>query len=169
MSWVADTHNNPFLVDDETSPPQRSAFAILMAERDDLDSLTVEELLERAKKRLSEDPQLATVYGRPLSEGDLEKAATRLTNPADRLINELLDFKFHRFDLSSITELTNAIEAFRGALSTWEWPEIVDLSLLAMILSEDLEPLTPEPLGRDVPKAPELPVLKDMIQRLSAF
>ncbi len=167
MNRVADTHNNPFFVDDESLPPQRSAFAVLLAERDDLLGQPVEELLERAKAHLQRDPQLATVYGRSVTEEDLNEAATRLSNPGDRLVNEILDFHFHTFDLQSIPELAQATDTFRKSLARWEWPELVDLSLIASIINQNLEPIEPPSLTRHAPKPPELPDLVAMINRSS--
>ena len=166
MTWIADVHNNPFFVDDETLPPQRSALAVLLAERDELLDNSVESLLERARRRLRDDPQLATVYGRSITEDELTQAAARLSNPQDRLINELLDFRFHPFDLKGIPELSEATRTFRGALSRWDWPELADLSLIATILRENLPPVDVKPLQRCQLEKPEIPSLGQSLDAL---
>jgi hypothetical protein len=166
MSRVADTHNNPFFVDDETFPPQRSAFAVLLAERDDLLSKSPQELLKRAQAKFDEDTEVAAVYGKPITERDLKSAATRLENPSDRLVNELLDFRFHRFELESIPELTGALASFREAFSKWEKPETVDFSLVASILLQDMPKVERQDRARVVPEPPELPVLKTVLKRI---
>lgn len=166
MNRVADTHNNPFFVDDETFPPQRSAFAILLAERDDLLTATPAELLERARAKLDEDPQMAAVYGKSIVEDDLRSAASCLEKPADRLINELLDFRFHGYELESIPELTLALDRFREAFSTWEFPETTDLSLLASILLQDMPTQEHAKIERVMPAVPEIPSQEKMMKRI---
>ncbi len=159
MSFIADTHNNPFHVDDVTLPPQRSAFAVLGVNRDELRGIGIEAAYERARRRLDSDSEFGGVYGRSLHEDDLRMAQTRLEEPGNRVVNELLDFHFEPYQLDDMEELAEILDAFRAALAVQESPRVEDPSLIARILSERVALMpapTLPPLRTGRPELPEL-------------
>ena len=164
MSKIVDAVNNPFVVDDTGAPPTRSAFAILAAERDELDRLTVEEILGRARRTLRQDRDLSCAYGRSLTDDDLAKAAELLQEPQGRLVNELFDFRHHHFDLTDLPELAAAVAACRERLGEAPQPMAAELALVAKLIRDVLDaPRAPslDPLAAPAPELPEMDELTD--------
>ena len=166
MSWIADTHNNPLYFDVEFLPPQRSALAVLEAEVEELKHFSPAELLERARSRLQSAPNSASVYGREITEADLEQAAARLEKAGDCVMNVLLDFRHYGYDLSGIPELCQAVAQFQKGLSSWQRPDIVNLHLVCSLLLEALPKV--EGVDEELPSLsrPELPSTQDLLSGL---
>ena len=167
MGRIADAYNNPFLVEDNSTPPARSAFAVLNADREELERSTIDEVLARAIEVLREEPDLATVYGQPVEEADLELAAEALSDPKSRVVSELLDFKHHRFDLAGLDELGATISEYKSRLTKVPRPKVCDLSLIAHLLIDLVgTPETPRSTSPHL-EAPELPPLADLLDGLA--
>ncbi|MCB9832816.1 MAG: hypothetical protein H6807_10100 [Planctomycetes bacterium] len=164
MSIIADTRNNPFQIDDSTTPPQRSALAVLEVERDELREIGVEAAFERARRRLGADSGLSSVYGRSLTEDDLRMAVTRLGNPRDRVVNELLDYRHEVFQIGELPELREVLEAFRAVLASQEGPRVEDPSLIAAMLVDRVVLPRLEELPALATAVPARPSLEDLLR-----
>jgi hypothetical protein len=167
MSKSADAYNNPFLIDGRTSPPMRSAFAVLDAEAADLAHSTVDSLLERAISMMRRDPDSATTYGQANSRDDLVLAAERLRDPDSRLVNEILDFSHVPFSVADAGELRDIVAAYRSRLTQGERPPIVNVAALAHLLQA-----LPVDAGAAKPQAltcarPELPSASEILKGLA--
>lgn len=164
---VADAYNNPFHVDGQTSPPTRSALAVLGVERDEVRDDDVDALLSRAIERLNDDSDTAMVYGRPVTESDLRAAADVLRDPTGRAISEVLDFAVHRFDLSDVTELHTAVQELEKKVVRYEMPRVEDLRLVGRLLSEQAAPPEAPAAPRLERGEPVLPSTTDLLDGLA--
>ena len=162
MKRVADHVNNPFVFDRCVVPPSRSALAVLNVEREELASTSIDDLLARALTQLSDDPDLATCYGQPVSADDLREAADALRDPASRLVNMLLDYRHHRFDLAAVEEVQERLERFERKLVRRGRPRSVEIALVARLLQQILtsaEAPKPDDPQLDPPEIPSIDTL----------
>ena len=166
MSASADAYSNPFAIDGLTSPPMRSAYAILGIEAEDLESTKLDDVLARAREQLRRDPDLASVYGESISEADLEAAAERLADPKNRVINRLLDHEYHRFDLAELGALDATIAAYRQQLLDRDRPSLHGLRLIAQLLLDAAGELHPPQVDGLQGDSPELPAGSEILDSL---
>ena len=167
MSPIANAWNNPFLIDGETTPPMRSAFAVLNAEREELAEMSMEEILARSLAVLRRNPDLATVYGRVVGEEEIQEAAERLLDPKSRIVSELLDYRYHRLDLSDIGELREAVADYKRRFARPRPLRPTDASVIAKLLMELIEDTrAPEPPPLEI-RPPGLPSTDDLLADLA--
>lgn len=164
---IADAYNNPFLIDGKTGPPARSAFAVLNCERDELETKSVDQILARAVAAFDACPELATVYGRQVTKAELKSAADRLRDPRSLVVNELLDYRLNRFDVSDLVELKEAVADYKERVARYREPEMTDPRLLGELLGASLAaPTLATPIGFKVPP-PELPSTAELLGDLA--
>lgn len=166
---IADIYNNPFAADGATTPPARSALAWLDCDREDLAEKGLDDVLALARRRLFENPDLATVYGRAVSERDLDTAAAALGEPVGRALAELLDYRFHSMDLSDMEELDGVLANYRESLIGPVVPSGAAQTVVAALLEEMLKHDRTSAISVAPPsiEEPELPSMSDLLSDLA--
>ena len=89
------------------------------------------------------------------------------TNPKSRLVNELLDYRHHRFDFGNLDELQAAVDEYRQHFEQTDPLEVADVSLICRLLLDLVEPPDVPRPGRLQMAPPDLPSAEELLDGLA--
>lgn len=166
MMKSADASGNPFVIDGQSTPPMRSAFAILNADATEIERASPDEILARATAEQKADPDGSTSYGQAVTIDDLIVAADHLRTPLGRAVNRLLDFPSVPFELGNLSELNEIAALYKKMLLVPSPAALVDTSAIAELLRSGDDGAVVVPYAPPQIAPPALPPADDIMKEL---